>query len=68
MLGHSVAVAELAEAAGRRLGLPAEKTDLLRRAGLVHGYGRLGVSNSILGPAGPAERRRMGTGQDVART
>jgi len=42
-LGHSVAVAELAEGAGHSLGLPAEKTELLRRAGLVHGYGRLGV-------------------------
>jgi HD-GYP domain-containing protein (c-di-GMP phosphodiesterase class II) len=46
-LGHSVAVAELAEQAGRRLGLPAEKAESLRRAGLVYGYGRLGVSNSI---------------------
>jgi HD-GYP domain-containing protein (c-di-GMP phosphodiesterase class II) len=63
-LGHSVAVAELSEAAGRRLGLPPEKTDLLRRAGLVHGYGRLGVSNSILDRPGPLsagewERVRM---------
>jgi HD-GYP domain-containing protein (c-di-GMP phosphodiesterase class II) len=63
-LGHSVAVAELAEAAGCRLGLPPEKADLLRRAGLVHGYGRLGVSNSILDKPGPLsagdwERVRM---------
>ena len=63
-LGHSVAVAELAEDAGRRLGLPAGKTDLLRRAGLIHGYGRLGVSNSILDRPGPLsagewERVRM---------
>jgi len=46
-LGHSVAVAELAGEAGRRLGLPAEQVLVLRRAGLVHGFGRLGVSNSI---------------------
>ncbi|TVZ04430.1 HD domain-containing protein [Trebonia kvetii] len=64
MLGHSLAVAELAEDAGRRLGLPAEKTALLYRAGLVHGYGRLGVSNSILDKPGPLsagewERVRM---------
>jgi HD-GYP domain-containing protein (c-di-GMP phosphodiesterase class II) len=64
LLGHSVAVAELAGDAGRRLGLPAEKTDLLRRAGLVCGYGRLGVSNSILDRPGPLsagewERVRM---------
>jgi HD-GYP domain-containing protein (c-di-GMP phosphodiesterase class II) len=63
-LGHSVAVANLAEQAGRRLGLPAEKTELLRRVGLVHGYGRLGVSNSIWDRPGPLsagewERVRM---------
>src|SRR2546421_3781332 len=46
-LGHSVTVAELAEEAGRRLGLPPEQVLTLRRAGFVHGFGRLGVSNSI---------------------
>jgi HD-GYP domain-containing protein (c-di-GMP phosphodiesterase class II) len=63
-LGHSVAVAELAEQAGRVLGWPAGKTELLRKAGLVHGYGRLGVSNSIWDRPGPLsvgewERVRM---------
>jgi HD-GYP domain-containing protein (c-di-GMP phosphodiesterase class II) len=63
-LGHSVAVAELAEEAGRRLGLPAEQVRALRRAGLVHGFGRLGVSNSIWDRPGPLsagewERVRM---------
>jgi HD-GYP domain-containing protein (c-di-GMP phosphodiesterase class II) len=63
-LGHSVAVAELAEEAGRRLGLPPEKVLTLRRAGFVHGFGRLGVSNSIWDRPGPLsagewERIRM---------
>jgi len=63
-LGHSVAVAELAEHAGCTLGWPAEKTELIRRAGLVYGYGRLGVSNSIWDRPGPLsvgewERVRM---------
>ena len=63
-LGHAVAVAELAEQAGRALGWPAEQTELLRRAGLVQGYGRLGVSNSIWDRPGPLsvgewERVRM---------
>jgi HD-GYP domain-containing protein (c-di-GMP phosphodiesterase class II) len=61
-LGHSVAVAELAEDAGRRIGLPPEQVVLLRRAGLVHGLGRLGVSNSIWdrpGPLSAGERERV---------
>jgi len=52
-LGHSVAVAELAEDAGRRLGLPPEQALQLRRAGFVYGFGRLGVSNSIWDRPGP---------------
>ena len=63
-LGHSVAVAELAEEAGRRLGLPPGQGLALRRAGFVHGFGRLGVSNSIWDRPGPLstgewERIRM---------
>jgi HD-GYP domain-containing protein (c-di-GMP phosphodiesterase class II) len=63
-LGHSVVVAELAEEAGRRLGMPPEQVLGLRRAGFVHGFGRLGVSNSIWDRAGPLsagewERVRM---------
>ena len=63
-LGHSVAVADLAEEAGTRLGLPREEVLMLRRAGFVHGYGRLGVSNSIWDRPGPLragewERVRM---------
>jgi HD-GYP domain-containing protein (c-di-GMP phosphodiesterase class II) len=63
-LGHSVAVADLAEEAGHRLGLPPEEVLPLRRAGFVHGFGRLGVSNSIWDRPGPLsagewERVRM---------
>ena len=61
-LGHAKAVAELAEEAGARLGLPEAELRLLRRAGLVHGLGRLGISNAILdkrGPLGPAEWERV---------
>jgi HD-GYP domain-containing protein (c-di-GMP phosphodiesterase class II) len=63
-LGHSVAVADLGQEAARRLGLPREDVLLLRRAGLVHGFGRLGVSNSIWDRPGPLsagdwERVRM---------
>ena len=63
-LGHSVAVADLAGEAGHRLGLPREEVLVLRRAGLVHGFGRLGVSNAIWDRPGPLsagewERIRM---------
>lgn len=46
-LGHSREVADLAAAAGRNYGLPADEIRLMRRAGLVHDFGRLGVSNAI---------------------
>jgi HD-GYP domain-containing protein (c-di-GMP phosphodiesterase class II) len=64
MLGHARAAAELAEAAGAKLALPADELIALRRAALVGGFGRLGVSNAIwdkpkpLG-AGEWERVRM---------
>jgi len=63
-LGHSVAVADLAEEAANRLGWPRAEQVMLRRAGLVHGFGRLGVSNSIWDRPGPLsagewERIRM---------
>jgi HD-GYP domain-containing protein (c-di-GMP phosphodiesterase class II) len=44
---HSTSVAELAEAAAWRMGLEADAVTLVRRAGLVHDVGRLGVSNAI---------------------
>ncbi len=61
-LGHSLAVAELAAEAGVQLGFAAAEVEMLRRAGLVHGFGRLGVSNSIWdkrGPLGAGEWERV---------
>ena len=61
-LGHARAVAGLAAAAGAQLGLAAGDLTTLRRAGLVHGLGRLGVSNSIWdkrGPLGAGEWERV---------
>ncbi|HWZ88234.1 MAG TPA: HD domain-containing phosphohydrolase, partial [Polyangiaceae bacterium] len=63
-LGHSAAVAELSAAAATAAKLPPAEVRTLRRAGLVHDFGRLGVSNAIwdkpapLG-AGEWERVRM---------
>ncbi|MCY7302903.1 MAG: hypothetical protein LH654_07665 [Thermoleophilia bacterium] len=61
-LGHSRAVAELAAGAGKRFGLTEVEVRLVRRSGLVHGLGRLGISNAILdkrGPIGAGEWERV---------
>jgi HD-GYP domain-containing protein (c-di-GMP phosphodiesterase class II) len=52
-LGHSRRVAEVAGAAAEALSLPAEESLAVRRAGLVHDLGRLGVSNAIWDKPGP---------------
>jgi len=41
--GHSRAVAELAEAAGEKLGMPSTDVRALRWSGLVHDLGELAV-------------------------
>ncbi len=46
-VGHSRAVAELAAAAATRMGLAPTEVDVVRRAGLVHDLGRMGVPNSV---------------------
>jgi HD-GYP domain-containing protein (c-di-GMP phosphodiesterase class II) len=46
-LGHSAAVADLAEAGARRLGLPEHAVTRVRRAGLLHDLGRVAVSGAI---------------------
>src|SRR5262249_44741829 len=61
-LGHAAAVATLAEATGNALGMPGTEVRTLRRACLVLGFGRLGISNSILdkpGPLGAGEWERV---------
>jgi len=61
-LGHARAVADLAAAAGAQLGMSESEVRTLRRAGLVHDLGRLGVSNSIWdkpGPLGAGEWERV---------
>lgn len=46
-IGHSRAVADLAESAARHHGLSQAQAQTVRRAGLVHDLGRLGVPNTI---------------------
>lgn len=62
--GYSRGVAESAAGAARSMRMPAADVTRLYRAGLVHGLGRLGVSNQIWSKRGPlstaeSERLRM---------
>jgi HD-GYP domain-containing protein (c-di-GMP phosphodiesterase class II)/DNA-binding CsgD family transcriptional regulator len=61
-IGHSPGVADLASAATTIYGLSDDDAKLVRRAGLVHDIGRLGVSNAIWDKPGPLtapERERV---------
>ena len=61
-LGHGRAVAQLVAGAGATLRFDADAVAMLRRAGLVHGLGRMGVSNAIWdkpGPLGAGEWERV---------
>jgi HD-GYP domain-containing protein (c-di-GMP phosphodiesterase class II) len=63
-IGHSRGVADLAGEAARILGLGGQGVTLVRRAGLVHDLGRLGVPNTVWDKPGKlshaeAERVRL---------
>jgi HD-GYP domain-containing protein (c-di-GMP phosphodiesterase class II) len=52
-VGHSRAVADLAAAAAKQCGLPNAEVVAVRRAGLIHDVGRVGISNGIWNKPGP---------------
>lgn len=61
-LGHSRGVANLIALSAPRFGLGANEARTLYRAALVHGFGKLGVSNAILDkapPLGAGEKERI---------
>ncbi|MGH3447772.1 MAG: HD domain-containing phosphohydrolase [Nocardioidaceae bacterium] len=63
-LGHSRGVAELAAEAANSIGLPEEDVTVLRRAGLVHDIGMIGVPSSVWNEPNPwteAQRERART-------
>jgi putative two-component system response regulator len=49
---HSLRVANIATRIARRLGFPEEQLDLIRRGGLLHDIGKLGISQDILSKPG----------------
>ena len=60
--GHSERVTSISLAIGERLGLSGREMDSLRRGGLLHDIGKIGVPPAILDKAGPlsdAEREVM---------
>ncbi len=62
LAGHSRGVANLASAAALASGHPSDDAAALRRAGLIHDLGRLGVSNAVWDKPGPvteAESERI---------
>jgi len=52
VLGHSKQVSRYAALMAERLGLPPRQVELVRKAGLLHDIGKLGISESILFKAG----------------
>jgi diguanylate cyclase (GGDEF)-like protein/putative nucleotidyltransferase with HDIG domain len=48
VLGHSKQVAYLSVRIAQKMGLPLKQIDQLRKAGLLHDIGKLGISESIL--------------------
>lgn len=61
-LGHSRAVADVAQQAAHTIGLPQDDVDVLRRAAFVHDLGRIGISNRVWeknGALTTAERERV---------
>ncbi len=48
VLGHSKQVAHYAVLMAKKLGLHSQQVDMVRKAGLLHDIGKLGVSESIL--------------------
>jgi len=69
---HSHAVAHYAASLGQALGMDADRVEALRRAGVLHDVGKVGMPDAILWKAGPLSeeeaavvRRHSETGRDI---
>jgi diguanylate cyclase (GGDEF)-like protein len=69
---HSHAVASLVVALARDWGMDDDQVDDLRRAGVLHDVGKIGVPDAVLWKEGPLDaqevalmRRHSGTGHDI---
>jgi diguanylate cyclase (GGDEF)-like protein/putative nucleotidyltransferase with HDIG domain len=52
---HSEIVGHLAQAMARELGLPEQRVQRVRLAGILHDIGKIAISDSILGKPGPLD-------------
>jgi putative two-component system response regulator len=57
--GHSLRVAQIAEAIGSRLGMPPDQVAILHRAGLLHDIGKIVVDERYLNKPGPLTPEEM---------
>jgi putative nucleotidyltransferase with HDIG domain len=51
--GHSIRVTDYALAIAKEMGLPEEEREMIRKAGLLHDIGKVGISEKILSKEGP---------------
>jgi putative nucleotidyltransferase with HDIG domain len=58
--GHSLRVAELAEAVARELHLPEEDSDAIRLAAWLHDVGKIGIPDAVLLKPGPLTQEEFG--------
>jgi putative nucleotidyltransferase with HDIG domain len=68
--GHSMRVSQYAALIGEYMGLPREKVDQLRIAGILHDIGKIGIKDSILlkkGKLTPQEYEIMKLHPEIAR-
>jgi diguanylate cyclase (GGDEF)-like protein/putative nucleotidyltransferase with HDIG domain len=62
--GHSKKVSDYAVAVGEAMGLPQDRVDIIRAAGLLHDIGKVGIPDSILNKKGTLNDEEWGLIKD----